>query len=269
MSGNQEVFSQDFEENPIFGHFIVFEGGKMLNFFFLILSLIPSVAVIILLRCRRRDSLTYKKYCKYSFSSGLISSLVIIAITYVFDMVMLSFSQEELQKINVVGFNFFFSFIFMALLEEAAKYTAFRLLLLNKNQTFSWADVTAFMVIVGAAFQMVENMFYAFSYPASSPLRGLLLLHIAYGFIMGWFYGKRLYSGKKLYAVIGFVVTWLIHGTLIFCLTPKIVELNHNLVIIGNILSVVLFAILVLAIIFFITAKKKEKYNKKIFPAID
>ena len=76
----------------------------MLNFFFLILSLIPSVAVIILLRCRRRDSLTYKKYCKYSFSSGLISSLVIIAITYVFDMVMLSFSQEELQKINVVGF---------------------------------------------------------------------------------------------------------------------------------------------------------------------
>ena len=227
----------------------------MLNFFFLILSLIPSAAVIILLRCRRRDSLTYKKYCKYSFSSGLISSLVIIAITYVFDMVMLSFSQEELQKINVVGFNFFFSFIFMALLEEAAKYTAFRLLLLNKNQTFSWADVT--------------NMFYAFSYPASSPLRGLLLLHIAYGFIMGWFYGKRLYSGKKLYAVIGFVVTWLIHGTLIFCLTPKIVELNHNLVIIGNILTVVLFAILVLAIIFFITAKKKEKYNKKIFPAID
>ena len=160
-------------------------------------------------------------------------------------------------------FNFFFSFIFMALLEEAAKYTAFRLLLLNKNQTFSWADVTAFMVIVGAAFQMVENMFYAFSYPASSPLRGLLLLHIAYGFIMGWFYGKRLYSGKKLYAVIGFVVTWLIHGTLIFCLTPKIVELNHNLVIIGNILTVVLFAILVLAIIFFITAKKKEQIQQK------
>ena len=150
----------------------------------------------------------------------------------------------------------------MALLEEAAKYTAFRLLLLNKNQTFSWADVTAFMVIVGAAFQMVENMFYAFSYPASSPLRGLLLLHIAYGFIMGWFYGKVQKTGKKIYGLFSFLIPWFLHGLYDFGLSKELLELNDNFAAISISLELVCLICVFLIIRFVRKRKDSEIYTE-------
>lgn len=54
------------------------------------------------------------------------------------------------------------------------------------------ADVTAIMVIVGAAFGLLEDLPYAIgSNPIQRLVRGFTMGHLGYGFIMGWFYGKK------------------------------------------------------------------------------
>ncbi len=65
------------------------------------------------------------------------------------------------------------------------------------------------MVIIGTAFGMIEDIPYAIGEnPIVIIVRGLTLGHVGYAFIMGWFYGKELYTGKKRYGVIAVLLPW-------------------------------------------------------------
>ena len=144
-------------------------------------------------------------------------------------------------------------------------FLAFRLLLKKKFCAYSWADVTALMVIIGAMFGLMEDLPYAIDSNAITMLvRGFTAGHIGYGFLMGWFYGKRLYTGKKRYGVISFLLPWLIHGLYDFSLTPQLLERNDSFAIIAVLLALADLVLLTLTILFFARASKRERYSMPI-----
>ena len=113
------------------------------------------------------------------------------------------------------------------------------------------------MVIVGTAFGLMEALPYAFdASPMMMLVRGFTMGHVGYGFIMGWFYGKRLYTGKKKYAVISVLLPWLLHGIYDFSLTPELLEVNENLMFLALFMALLDIVMLILMIRFFVRSKK-------------
>lgn len=84
------------------------------------------------------------------------------------------------------------------------------------------------------------------------------------GFVMGYFYGKFLKTGKKEYAVLGFLVPWLMHGTYDFTLTDEISDLADWLPIIPVGLAFFSLVLIIWFIIFVKKAEKKELYTEDI-----
>ncbi|MBQ5347327.1 MAG: PrsW family intramembrane metalloprotease [Ruminococcus sp.] len=143
-------------------------------------------------------------------------------------------------------------------------------MLKKKFFEYSWADVTAFMVIIGLAFGLIEDIPYAVgASPIVMIVRGVTMGHIGYGFVMGWFYGKGLFTGKKIYRVLAFVLSWLIHGVYDFSLTPELFQMNDNLVVLPMLMAILEIVLLVLMFRFFIRARKIEKYNQPVLRVLN
>ena len=204
----------------------------LLSILFFVLSIVPSVLIFIWLRNRQKDHILYRKKCTYSFVRGLISVLPIIllsAILYILIRVLNAVLLKNLKR---------------------------------NPYAYSWADIVAFMVIIGTGFGLIEDIPYAIgASPIIMLVRGFTMGHVGYGFIMGWFYGKRLHTGKKRYGAIAILLPWLIHGLYDFSLTPELLEVNDNLAIIGVSLALLDIVLLILMIRFFIRAKKQERYT--------
>ena len=216
----------------------------LLSILFFLLSIIPSVLIFIWLKNRQKDHILYRKKCTYSFVSGLISVLPIIllsAILYVLSRVL---KAALLKNVNALAYQAIYTFIVLAFAEEIIKYLAFRFVLKKNPYAYSWADVTAFMVIIGTGFGLIEDIPYAIG---ASPIIML--------------YGKRLHTGKKRYGAIAILLPWLVHGLYDFSLTPELLEVNDNLAIIGVSLALLDIVLLILMIRFFIRAKKQERYT--------
>ena len=81
---------------------------------------------------------------------------------------------------------------------------------------------------------------------------------------MGWFYGKRLYTGKQKYAVISVLLPWLLHGIYDFSLTPVLLEVNDNLMFIALFMALLDIVMLILMIRFFVRSKKQERYMQSV-----
>lgn len=123
-------------------------------------------------------------------------------------------------------------------------------------------SILAFMTIIGLAFGLLEDIPYALGEsPIVILVRGITMVHVGYGFLMGWFYGKRLYTSKKVYGVLAVLIPWLIHGLYDFSLTPELLEINENFAFIAVTIALLDIALLVLMFVFFARSKRQEKYN--------
>lgn len=235
----------------------------LLSILFFLLSIVPSVLIFVLLRNRQKDNILYRKKCTYSFVSGLISVLPILLLSGVLYVLNVFLKVALLQNVNILVYQAIYRFIVLAFAEEIIKFLTFRFVLKRNPYAYSWADVTAFMVIIGTAFGLIEDIPYAIgATPIIMLVRGFTMGHVGYGFIMGWFYGKRLHTGKKFYGVIAVLLPWLIHGLYDFSLTPELLELNDNFAFLGVSLALLDIVLLILMIRFFIRAKKQERYQQ-------
>lgn len=234
----------------------------LLSILFFVLSIVPSVLIFIWLRNRQKDHILYRKKCTYSFVSGLISVLPIILLSAILYILIRVLNAVLLKDVNVLVYQALYKFIVLAFAEEITKFFAFRFVLKRNPYAYSWADIVAFMVIIGTGFGLIEDIPYAIgASPIIMLVRGFTMGHVGYGFIMGWFYGKRLHTGKKRYGAIAILLPWLVHGLYDFSLTPELLEVNDNLAIIGVSLALLDIVLLILMIRFFIRAKKQERYT--------
>ncbi|MCR5430258.1 MAG: PrsW family intramembrane metalloprotease [Eubacterium sp.] len=236
----------------------------IINILVFLLSIVPTVLIFLWLRKRKKDSENYIKATNSAFLRGFIGVLPIIGVSAVIWIVLTITGTLTGIKQNIpLLYQAFYTFFVLAFAEELVKFLAFRGLIKKKFYSYSWADIVAFMTIIGLAFGLIEDIPYAIgASPMVMIVRGVTMGHVGYGFIMGWFYGKSLYTGKKLYAVIAFALPWLMHGIYDFSLSEQLMKINDNFAFIGVSMALLDLVALVLMFRFFIKARKKEKYNQ-------
>ena len=232
----------------------------------LIISIIPSVLIIKWLMNRRNDDPAYRECCKEALKKGLISVLPIIGVSALFAFLKNVLQRTVLTGLHPLVFDAIETFIVLALAEEFVKYFLLIRLLDKKICAYSWADVTAFMVIIGTAFGLIEDIPYAVgASPMVMIVRGVTMGHVGYGFLMGWLYGKGLYTGNKAFRTYALLIPALLHGIYDFSLEPDLLKVNDNLAFIGISMALIDIVLLVLMIRFFIRSKKIERYNTCLF----
>ena len=229
-----------------------------------LLSLATAAALFYWLRSLRKDD-AYRKLCSKALQKGAVCSFVIIAVSGALSAAL---RLTGLREINPLLYQALYKFVVLALAEEAVKFLTSRRVLTKTAYPFSWMDVTLVMTLVGVGFGVVENVAVAVgSNLIVMLIRAICIAHGSYGFLTGYFYGKGLKTGKNRYKVIGFVLTWLLHGLYDFSLSEEFVAINDNLKIVAVALAMIDIVLEVVMIVFFAKARKNGLYTEPLSKA--
>ena len=224
----------------------------------LIASFIPAVVIWLTVRKMGGDRPDYRSDCTRALIYGLLCPIAVILTAAILQILG---NLAGLKNCHVLIREAYTNFILHSLVEEVLKFLFFLMVLKKAKSNYSWRDVTAFMVFVGIGFGLPEDIMYMVGSDVGQILvRGLLLMHGGYGFIMGYYYGKSLYTGKKGYRVVAVLLPFLLHGIYDFGLTPELLEMNDDLAFISISMALVGLVVLVRMIVFFARSGKKEKH---------
>ena len=223
------------------------------------ISLLPSFALYFLMRGLKKDSGEYRKMCRGALLAGATC-----AVPVVFASMFLNMAEIILGRVlgeDPVLRTVFHTFITLALAEEGVKcLTLFRFI---KNKACSWLDMVCFMTMIGLGFGLLEDIPYAIGAGAGVMLvRGVLVMHGGYGFIMGYFMGRAGKTGKKGWAAVGFLLPWLLHGAYDCCLSDTLNAVNEDIGIISVLLAGGAFITAVVCIIFILRVRRNALYTE-------
>jgi len=237
-----------------------------LSILIFLLSIIPSTLIIVWMFKRHgKEDLTYRQAGKRALWRGLLSVLPILLVSATLYILNVVLKLTIFKGIPVLAYEAIYKFVVLAFAEEIIKYLMLRRTL-RKSSGYSWADVVAFMVIIGTAFGLVEDVPYAVGADVPTMLvRGFTMGHVGYGFIMGWFYGKSLQTGKKRYDVIAVLLPWLLHGIYDYSLTPELMDVNESFMFVAIVMALLDVVAVILMIRFFVR-ERKHKLEKYIVP---
>ena len=218
-----------------------------------IISLIPSIILYKWLKSKSEDE-KYKKICKNAFVKGILSVFPIMLMSAFFQIIG---RLSGLHKFNDILYQAYYKFIVLAFAEELVKFLTFKSVLKKNEYEYSWFNLTVFMIIVGIGFGCIENLAVAIgSGIIVMAIRAISIGHGVYGLIMGWFYGKMMKTGKKIYGVLSFLVPWLLHGLYDFGLSDELLAVNDNFAIIS--VSLEVFCIVCVFLIIRFVRKRKD-----------
>lgn len=218
-------------------------------------SMIPAAIMFIWLRKQKDMPGGVDKTCDKALLRGVLTVFPVVLCSAVLHLLAV---VTGLRHANPFVFQAYYTFFVLAFAEELCKFLAMRKIV--RSGSYSWLSVVIIMVLVGLGFEVIEAIPYAIGAgPGPMFMRGFTLMHAAFGFIMGYFYGKFLRTGNKMYFVTGFIVPWLMHGFYDYCLSDVMlaIEWPGYAALFLAMLSVVL---LIVFVRFVIKAKKNEKY---------
>ena len=222
----------------------------------IIVSVIPAIFLYKWL-VKSKDNEKFKTLCKTFLKKGMSSVLIVILVSLVFSIIG---RIINISNISPLLYEAYHEFIVLALSEELVKYLTFTSILKKTNYKYDYFDVVIFMSIVGLGFGIIENITLAINSGIIPALiKGIVLAHVGYGFIVGYFYSKSLKTGNKKYVILGFIISWLLHGLYDFGLSEELIALNDNLMFI----SLGLILVSIITIIMLIRYVKKEKRIQK------
>lgn len=228
---------------------------------FFALSLLPTFGIYFLMRGLKKGDTQYRKLCRSALLAGVTS-----AVPVVFASLLLNIAEVFLMLVlgpNPVLKTVFHTFITLALAEEGVKCLTLFRFMKNKEYDYSWLDVICLMTLIGLGFGLLEDIPYAIGAGAGVMLvRGVLVMHGGYGFIMGYFMGRAGKTGKKGWAAVGFLLPWLLHGAYDCCLSDTLNAVNEDIGIISVLLAGGAFITAVVCIIFILRARRNALYTE-------
>lgn len=187
-----------------------------------IASMIPCVVIFFWLRSLKGMGEGYPGLCNKAALHGVLTVLPVILCSGSLHLLGII---TGLAKANPYVYQFYYTFCVLAFSEELCKFLMMRRVI--KDGNYSQLTITIVMALVGLGFEVIEAIPYAIgSGPQPMLMRGLTMMHIAFGFIMGYFYGKSVKEKKKTYAVIGFLLAWGMHGMYDFCISEEMLALE-------------------------------------------
>lgn len=221
----------------------------------LVVSVVPSIFLYKWL-VNSKDDKEFKLLCKESVKKGIyaVFPVVLTSLTlYIIGKI------SNISSISVILYEAYYTFIVLALAEESVKYLQFKSVLKTATYKYDDYDVVIFMTIVGLGFGIIENVTYSIGTGIITMLiSGITLAHAGYGFIVGYFYGKSLKTGKMRYRIIGFLISFILHGLYDFGLSEEVINLNDNLAFISIGLAFLSLITLILLIKY---VKKRKKFK--------
>jgi len=224
-----------------------------------LVSLIPSILLYIWLKKQPDMPKEYTDTCRIAFRRGFLC---------VFPVVLLSFVLYILGNIamrdrETLIYQAYYKFFVLAFAEELVKFLTMRKII--RSREASWLEITIIMALVGLGFEISEGIVYAIGadFPTMM-VRGITIMHAAFGFVMGYFYGKAQHTGRKGFAVLGFALAWFMHGAYDFGLSDQLMAISDDFAFIS--LSLATFSIVLL--ILFIRFVRKARGQVKYFEAI-
>lgn len=226
----------------------------------IVVSFVPALALYRWLKNRIKDEKAYKELCQSALKRGMLSIFPILLASAVFQILL---RLTGVMEANRLLYDALHTFIVLAFAEELVKYRTFRGTLKKTDDPVSWLDVTILMTITGIGFDLIESIVYTIG--ASVPVvlvRGICIPHAGYGFLVGYFYGKGVKSGKQAVRWTGFVLAWLLHGLYDFSLTDSFIALNDNLMAVALVLAVLDIVLVIWLVRFVRKAKKQETYTE-------
>ncbi len=228
----------------------------MLVIVFLV-SLIPAVVLYFWMKNRVKDDPEYRNTCRKALIKGLQSTLITVPMSFALNLLAAAVIKDHQSLLYVFVYNFFV----LAFSEEFSK-MFMMLKLKKKSRPWSWMETTVFMTVTGIGFELPESLVYGFMTNAIQMLvRGATMMHAVFGMIMGYFYGKAEYTGKKIYYVLSFVLPWLMHGAYDFSLQDQAGRLNDFLLFLPLIIVIINMAVLFGTVRFMRRERNSAKYT--------
>ena len=228
----------------------------------LLLSMIPALLFYFWFRKMKKEDLEYQKLCQKSLVNGLLATLPVAGCAFILQIVG---SLTGILKGDPLIAEAYKDIVLAALVEEVAKFFMFSLVIKKTQYGYSWRDLIIFMTLVGLGFELLESLVYVIeSNVVQILVRGLTMMHGGYGFIMGYFYGKARYTGKKINYIAAFLIPFLLHGIYDFTLSPEVNELSEYMAFIPVTLAFVGLVLVFVMIRFFRKKGKQEKYTTPI-----
>jgi len=227
-----------------------------------IVSFFPFIGVYLWLRNGVSKEETHRKLCDKAFGQGVLCIIPVSAFSAISSIAL---NLSGIESSNPLLYRALHTLIVLALSEEIAKCAMSLRFMKKRGGSYSWLDIVVIFVVVATGFGVFESIIYAFG--ASIPVvlvRGICVPHVAYGFIVGYFYGKGLKTGNNGAKWIGFAITLLIHWLYDFSLSEEFTSLNDNLVFIPLLLALAEIVLAIVLIVFTRKASKQEKYTEPI-----
>lgn len=224
----------------------------------IVASVVPPLLMYFWIRNKRKDKPGYAASCKSAFLKGLLTTLPVFGTALVLNIIG---GLLQIDKINDLLWQAYRCFLMFALTEEFWKDFFARKELKKTECDYTWYDIVAFTVAVHLGFEVIESVVYAFTMsPGQSIIRGVTMMHGVFGFITGYFYGKALYTGKKWYKVLAFVLPFLYHAIYDWTLSPVWDKYVDWIAIIPVTLAAASLVLVIVMIIFFNKKNNDEKY---------
>ena len=223
-------------------------------------SLLPSLALYFWMKRFKNDE-AYRKNCRDAMIKGLLCVFPVLGLSALFALL----KNLLFKNADPLIYAAVHTFIVLALAEEIAKYLAGRKIIDQAGDSVSWLDVIVFMGIVGIGFGLAEDIPYAIG--ASVPImlvRGATVSHGVYGMICGYFLGKGFKAGKDP-GMFSILVPLLYHGLYDFGLDDNVLALGEDMALLSVGLAFGELVLLIVFIVFFIKARKNEKYTAPLF----
>ncbi|MBR2790785.1 MAG: PrsW family intramembrane metalloprotease [Eggerthellaceae bacterium] len=220
--------------------------------------LAPSLALFFWVKSLQKGKPGYADTCKKALLNGFLSTVPVVAICLVLSILG---SLTGLGDRDTIPGAIYRCFVMFALAEEGSKFFLFRYTLKKTTCDVSWFDAVAFMVLVGVGFGILENIFYSLEMGLGQAIiRGVTIGHGCYGFIMGYFYGKAIKTGKKWYYVVAFVLPYLLHAFYDFGLSP-VLEPYFIFGFISVTLAALDLVLVIIMVVFFARRHKDQRYT--------
>ena len=222
---------------------------------------LPSVALFVYLRQRVRPDAEFRKLCGKTLWHGVLSSLLVVLLSAVLTILL---SLTDLKERSIVLYQLLYTCVAIALSEELVKtWTGLRRI--RRSPTpLSWLDITALMTVAALGFGMAESLVYSLNTGLGLMIvRGVCIPHGGYGFLVGYFYGRSLESGKRSIRWLGLALAWLLHGLYDFSLSDNVPD-DGLLAFIAVTLAVLDVVLVVLLIVFTERSKRRGLHTAPI-----
>ena len=223
-----------------------------------VLCLVPSLSLYFWVRSLQKDKPGYTDGCRKALINGLICTVPVVLVALALNIIG---ALLKLPEGNQVIWQAYRCFLLFAFAEEGCKFLLFKRTLKKTSCDVSWFDLVVFMTLVGIGFGMLESLIYSLTMsPGQAMVRGLLMAHGGYGFIMGYFFAKAVKENKKLYYVVSFLLPFLLHGFYDFALSPIFVDSDWSAIVAVNLALISLITVIVM-IVFFARRKRNPEYT--------